>query len=240
MLVECPGGSINVEMRGTGTPILILHGGGLDHHHMLDAIEPCFAKGSGWKRVYIDLPGHGLSSVDESIRSQDDVLGLISAFIDQVFEGQKCALIGESRGSYHAMGLVHLRPDDFLGMMLVVADGMPGATVDWRPEHQVTVSRHEHMPSNLSSEAQTRFERLVFQNTDILQKIINTKMPAAKLADQALASRVKQQFNFSFDLSKPSSLFDGPSLIINGRQDAMAGYQDMINACERYPSMAAS
>lgn len=34
--------------------------------------------------------------------------------MDTAFEGEKFAVIGESRGSYHAMGLAHTRPNDIL------------------------------------------------------------------------------------------------------------------------------
>ncbi|TDL83762.1 alpha/beta fold hydrolase [Meridianimarinicoccus aquatilis] len=235
MLVELPNGCINVETRGSGTPVLALHGGGLDHRHMLDALEPVFEESTGWKRVYIDLPGHGYSKADASVQSQDDVLNMISAFIDLVFDGQKLAVIGESRGSYHAMGLAHARPADLLGMMLIVADGMPGSTVDWRPTHQTLVPFSEGIPKRTSPEAAARFGRLVVQSPDILQKIENIKLPAAALADDELATRLNQNFNFSFDLPNPASAFEKPTLIVNGRQDAMAGYQDMMDRFERYP-----
>ena len=98
MQIELPEGRIHAEVRGTGAPILILHGGGLDHRHMLDALEPVFENTSGWQRVYMDLPGHGQSTAGDSVSCQDDVLNMISAFVDAAFDGKKCALIGESRG----------------------------------------------------------------------------------------------------------------------------------------------
>lgn len=74
MMIKLPNGCVHAQERGAGTPILVLHGGGLDHRHMLDALEPVFIQSSGWRRVYIDLPGHGLSKVDESVQTQDGAL----------------------------------------------------------------------------------------------------------------------------------------------------------------------
>jgi pimeloyl-ACP methyl ester carboxylesterase len=202
---------------------------------MMDALEPAFADVSDWRRVYIDLPGHGKSTVDESVTSQDDILNLVSAFIDAALGGQRCALIGESRGSYHAMGLAHIRPSTFLGMMLIVADGMPGASVDWRPEHQTLVELAEENLADASPEARARFSRLVVQRPDILERIERTKVPASALADPRLTESVRNNFNFSFNLSEPQFPFEAPCLIVNGRQDAMAGYKDMMDAIERYP-----
>ena len=56
--------SVHFEVIGEGQPILVLHGGYLDHRHMIDALEPIFDHREGWKRVYIDIPdkaGHSLS-----------------------------------------------------------------------------------------------------------------------------------------------------------------------------------
>jgi pimeloyl-ACP methyl ester carboxylesterase len=223
------------EVRGEGTPILILHGGGLDHRHMLDALEPVFESTQRWMRIYIDLPGHGRSTVDETVATQDDVLHIISSFADTAAKGQKFAVIGESRGSYHAMGLAHTRPEDLLGVMLVVADGMPGESVDWRPKHQTLVTANVEAAKNASPEARTRFARLVAQTPEILDKIEATKVPAAKLADSSLARRLDEHFAFSFDLSAPPMPFEQPSLILNGRQDAVAGYQDMLDGIEQFP-----
>ncbi len=235
MEIDLPMGRIHAVTRGQGDPVLIMHGGGLDHRHMLDALEPAFDDTSGWRRVYVDLPGHGKSQVDDSVITQDDVLKMISTFIDAAFAGERFAVVGESRGSYHAMGLVHTRPQDILGMMLIVADSMPRGSVAWRPKHQTLVEMSEHSILNASPEARARFSRLVVQRPDILERIERTKVPASTAVDQRLAASIRDNFNFSFDLSEPPAPFERPCLIINGRQDAMAGYQDMMDAIERYP-----
>lgn len=235
MDVEVSDGRIHAEERGSGTPILIMHGGGLDHRHMVDALEPVFDRTSGWHRIYIDLPGHGLSRAAESVCSQDHVLAMISTFIDVVLDGTPCAVIGESRGSYHAMGLAHTRPDDLLGMMLIVAGGMSSEAVDRLPAHRVLVSAPEETAANATPEARARFARLVDQRPDILEKIERTKVPATELADTALAQRISENFKFGFDLSKPRKPFDRPCLLLNGRQDALAGYRDMMDAIDLYP-----
>ncbi len=235
MEIELTNGRIFAEELGSGTPVMIMHGGGLDHRHMQDALEPVFERAPGWRRVYIDLPGHGQSVAGENIRSQDDVLILISEFVDAVFNDEKCALIGESRGSYHAIGLAHIRPDDFLGMMLIVAGGMNVETAEQLPPHQTIVTAPEEVTKNASAEALSRFHRLVIQRPDILERIERTKVPAAQLVDQGLADRIREYFTFGFDLSKPTNQFEQPCLFVNGRQDAMAGYRDMMDAIELYP-----
>lgn len=52
MLIQVDGIEVNFEERGSGWPILMLHGGYLDHRHMMDEMEPAFQDRAGWHRVY--------------------------------------------------------------------------------------------------------------------------------------------------------------------------------------------
>ena len=84
---------------GEGYPILVLHGSRLDHRHMMESLEPTFQNLQGWRRLYVDLPGHGRSPARESIQTQDDLLAAVVDFAQQVLPDQNFAIIGESRGS---------------------------------------------------------------------------------------------------------------------------------------------
>lgn len=235
MDIELTNGRIHAEDVGSGTPVVILHSGGLDHRHMLEALEPVFELTHDWRRLYVDLPGHGLSVADDSVQTQDDVLEMIFDFLSAVLGKTRCALIGESRGSYHAMGLVHQQPEAFIGMMVIVAGGMNPRTVHSLPDHQTLVPTASVLPATTSTDALVRFQRLVVQSPEILGKIERTKVPAARLVDPALAARIGRNFVLSLDLLQPAVKFERPCLFLNGRQDDMAGYQDVIDALELYP-----
>ncbi len=42
-------------------------------------------------------------------------------------------------------------------------------------------------------------------------------------------------YGFTFDVDGSSASFEHPSLIITGRQDSIAGYQDAWNLLDKYP-----
>jgi pimeloyl-ACP methyl ester carboxylesterase len=234
MDIKFPVATVHIEERGNGYPLVILHGGRLDHRHMLDALEPVFEAVTGWRRLYVDLPGCGQSKASGAVGSQDDVLDLLLQAIDAVLNDQRFAIIGESRGSYHARGIVHNRPAQVGGMMLIGAGGMADTSKDRLPEH-VTLVRDDTLRNGLSNDELARLDRLVVQRADISDRIRRTKIPANEAADMELEGRILERFLFSFDLKKPDNLFDKPSLIVAGRQDAIAGYWDMIDALELYP-----
>jgi pimeloyl-ACP methyl ester carboxylesterase len=56
--------SINYEILGTGKPVLMIHGYYPDHRLMAGCMEPVFSARAGYKRIYFDLPGMGISESD--------------------------------------------------------------------------------------------------------------------------------------------------------------------------------
>lgn len=219
---------------GSGAPLLILHGGKLDHRHMVDAVEPVVTNLKGWRRVYLDLPGCGASKGFQDIQSQHDVLNTVLSFARSLADGERIAVIGESRGSYIAQGLAHSAPDLIAGLCLIVPGGFPTDPPPPKPAVQPIIAR-QNLLEGLPSSVADRAERLVVQSAGIIEKIRKTKVPAAALHDADLEARVAKNFLFSFHEEMLASRFDGPSLILSGRQDSISGYADTLAMLECYP-----
>lgn len=218
--------------RGTGRPVLVLHGGKLDHRHMLDAIEPVFEGLSGWNRVYVDLPGHGKSPTPPDLENMAGVVQTVIDFAETNHPGQPVALIGESRGSHVAEGLAMLRPDLVAGLCLIVPGGnRPGSL---RPDHETLVPA-TGIRDSLPDAAKPRFDRLVVQSPAIAEKIVATKLPAAARHDPDLEARIQKAFDFSDDPQITGGQCEAPSLILSGRQDSIAGYDDALAMLPRFP-----
>jgi pimeloyl-ACP methyl ester carboxylesterase len=220
---------------GHGTPLLILHGSRLDHRHMLESLEPVFQELDGWQRVYVDMPGHGLSPAQDNIHTQDDLLAAVMAFAAEALPSQQFAIIGESRGSYLARGFAHLRPDLVSGVALIVPGGSPTADPARLPIHQVLEPDPSIRPELLDNEI-VRFDTfMVVQSYDIVEKTRRSKIPAFDLWNADQEARVSQSFDFAFDVRGETSVFEGPSLIVAGRQDSMSGYLDAVDLLPQFP-----
>ena len=100
MEYEIQGIPIHYETIGDGRPFLMLHGGYVDHRHMVDDFEPIFAQHSNWKRIYPDLPGDGRTPAPDWLVKHDQVLDIALDFIDHVVGKQPFAVAGVSRGGY--------------------------------------------------------------------------------------------------------------------------------------------
>jgi pimeloyl-ACP methyl ester carboxylesterase len=226
---------LNHVIVGHGTPLLILHGVRLDHRHMMESLEPLFETLDGWQRVYVDLPGHGASPPQGTIRSMDDVLDALVTFADALLPGQRFGVIGESRGSYLASGMANRRPELVLGLALVVPGGAPGSDPARLPAHEVLVA-DPSLREGLAENQIDRFDNLmVIQNQRLLDMAERSKIPAVALYDHAQEQHVFSAFHFSNEMNGETSGHDGPTVIILGRQDSMSGYLDGIDLFPQYP-----
>lgn len=220
---------------GVGKPVLILHGVALDHRYMMDIMEPGFRGAGDWKRIYMDMPGHGLSPAQDAIGTQDDLLGAVMTFIDQAMPDEPFGIVGLSRGSYIARGILHLIPERVTGAALILPGGNPSSDPDRLPRSQVLEEAPSIRPELAEHEIWAHENISVVQRWDIVEKRRAIIAPARELFDAAQDARVMQAFDFSFHEQEETSVFNGPSLIAAGRQDSISGYLDAMNLMHRFP-----
>ena len=84
MICNVKGIPIYYERYGDGMPVLCIHGYSVDHRLMLGCLEPIFGQTSGYQRIYLDLPGMGKSPAPSWLKNADDMLDIMSTFIDKV------------------------------------------------------------------------------------------------------------------------------------------------------------
>lgn len=73
---------VSYEIIGEGYPLVFLHAMGTDHRSMQAWAEPHFAHTLGYQRIYIDLPAHGHSPVEDWVRTSDDLLSMLLDKLD--------------------------------------------------------------------------------------------------------------------------------------------------------------
>src|SRR3954468_4509601 len=119
--MEIRGGDVVVHYveHGTGRPVLILHGAGVDHREAEACFEPALDGVAGLRRVYPDLPGMGRTVAPQTMRSADDVLDTLLHFADEITGGTPYLLIGHSAGGYYAQAMAARRPAQVAGLALV-------------------------------------------------------------------------------------------------------------------------
>lgn len=221
------------KVIGEGYPIVMLHGWSLDHQVMFHAMEPLFEKRSGWKRIYIDLPGMGNSEVQPSIKNSDDILEAIVSLLDKIIPSQPFIICGNSYGGYIARGIVRLRHDRVHGLLLMAPMTIP--EFDEREVPQQTVlKRDSQLISQLPTEDADEFCAMgVVQGRHEWERFRNEILLPSKQTNYDFINEIRQNgYSFTFDIS---SKLEYPTLIITGRQDNVVGYNDAWRLMEDYP-----
>lgn len=232
MEVTVRGIPVHYEAFGSGRTILMLHGSPVDHRSAMTAMEPIFETRSGWRRLYIDMPGHGRTPGDESITSLDGFLDVITDFVVEVAPGERISVVGISFGGLMARGLVHTRAAGLDGVCLVI----PAVTMD--DEKAILPPRTIIRPdpglrAALDPDRQWIADMLVVQDDPEIVKHLNVVRVPRLRADSAFLDRVKPSFSFNVDdLSSP---FPAPTLIVTGRQDSNVGYEQQFGLLPNFP-----
>jgi pimeloyl-ACP methyl ester carboxylesterase len=222
------------EEVGTGRPLLLLHGRPLDHRSMANDMEPLFANRTGWRRLYPDLPGMGKTRAADWITHQDQMLDLVSAFIDTVAPGERFVVAGASYGGYLARGLVYHRGAQIDGLLLTVPAVEADDTKRDLPQPLV-VHEDAAFLAALTPDEQGLRDIIVVQSMDLLNAFRQVISPAVAIADHAFLQRLREQFSFSFDVDMLPAPFPAPALFLSGRHDSVCGYREAYQLLGNYP-----
>src|SRR5919199_75392 len=159
--------------HGTGRPVLVLHGAGVDHREAEACFELVFDGVAGLRRIYPDLPGMGRTFAPETLRSADDVLDTLLNFADEITGRGAHLLIGHSAGASYAQAMAAKRPAQVAGLALV-CPLLPG--VRNVPAHRVVAGSAEIGDKVFRS-------YFVIQTPDMLERYERYVAPAAALVD---------------------------------------------------------
>src|SRR4051794_772310 len=110
---------LSATVLGSGRPIVLLPGFGLDSAVMAAACEPALVRtepagaeevtGGPWQRIYLDLPGTGGSVAGEP--TSEAVLAAVQETVTDLIGDTPFRLVGHSYGGYLGTGLTRRDPE---------------------------------------------------------------------------------------------------------------------------------
>ncbi len=216
---------------GSGTPVLALHGAGVDHREIAGALEPILGSVPGFRRLYPDLPGMGRTPAPETITSNDDVLDILLGLIDSTIGDEPLLVMGQSYGGYLARAVANRRPERVIGLALICPVGAHTRNV---PRHDVLVSTAE-LTGRLDPELEASYRGyFVVQTAETLSRFQEFVAPALPLVDESSLMRIFSHWELQ-DRPEAAKPYPHPVLILAGRQDATAGYTSPWELVEHYP-----
>ncbi|MCJ1711144.1 alpha/beta hydrolase [Clavibacter michiganensis subsp. phaseoli] len=218
---------------GSGAPVVLLHGFGLDHRSLLP-LEPIFERSKGWRRIYLDLPGATLSPAGDITSSQ----GIADAVVEEVSArvgDEPFAIVGNSYGGMIARYVAHEARSRVLGLATLA-----GVFVAPHVERSVpprAVLRHEpEIEQILGSALEQYREDAVVESTSDARAFLDHVLPGVTGADGSALERIAGNYALEGEPEeRHPEPFTQPTLHITGRQDDVVGYSDAWSRVEHYP-----
>lgn len=211
------------QILGEGRPLVVIHGFGVDHRIMLpleDALD-----GSGWQRIYIDLPW-AAGNVDGDVTSANIVARGALNDINEHLGDRSFALIGNSFGGMIARHIAHELRDQVIGLATLA--GVFEADHQERSLPRRLVVREDPAVLALAGQARNDYEEMtVVQSEATLEAFTRYALPGLRQANQVILERVAAEYALPVEpeIAHPAP-FEAPSLHLFGRQDHVTGYED--------------
>lgn len=112
--IEFEGIKVSYSVRGSGKPIVLLHGY-LEAGEVWDPLTDLLA--ATFRIIVPDLPGHGRSGIKGEVHTMEFLAGAVREVIRDAGE-QKVMMAGHSLGGYATLAFVELFPEMLSGYVL--------------------------------------------------------------------------------------------------------------------------
>jgi pimeloyl-ACP methyl ester carboxylesterase len=218
---------------GSGTPILMIHGFCVDHHLLL-GLDSLFVRQGQWRRIYIDLPGMGKSPAGPEIDSADAVAEAVVSFARTTFGAEKFAVLGNSFGGMIARHVVAEFGDQVLGLALLCPVAVAERVARIVPA-QTVLQKDPSLLASLDPEDAADYEEMaVVQSTENWVRFRESVLPGLRAFDQDAIQRISRSYDLGREPELRSPKFQGPTVIVTGRQDHVVGFEDQIALSGHY------
>ncbi|MER7669710.1 alpha/beta fold hydrolase [Kitasatospora sp. NPDC096128] len=223
---------------GDGTPLVLIHGYTVDHRVLLP-LEPAFAGRPGWRRLYLDLPGHGASPRLPGRTSATALAEAVFGWIDAELGDRPFAVVGQSFGGQLARAVTARYGDQVLGSALLVP------VVRWGEDRtlpaETVLGRDEELLAGLPPADRELFgyvtARLDRRSWELFEEYL---LPGRRIHDVTAAAELEAEFLLPHWPERQAPEHGGHHLLVTARQDALVGWRDQLALLDHYPRMAAA
>ncbi len=197
------------ERRGSGTPLVLIHGYPLDHT-IWDPVVPLLEK--HFDLILPDLRGFGQSGTTPTPYLLADMAADITALLD-FLKIKKAAIVGHSMGGYAALAFARAYPGRLLGLGLVASQALADP-----PEKKV--GRNQEAEHILAHGVREVAEGMSLKLTDdpVLQARLKELMLRQRPEGMAGALRAMAD---RLDSTGILSGFDFPVVLVHGLADKL-------------------
>lgn len=237
--MECKleGITVHYDVFGKGRPLLVLPGWTASAHFTAYFMEPLFEGLEGWRRIYVDPPGHGRTEGPEWIEDMDGVLEVLAQVAEAVMPDEDYVVAGWSAGAYLARGLLHHHRERIEGLFMAAPVIFPDDADRDVPPLTVVVEEPGLVTGEEPEDLEGFMAYLPVRTRAFIEHFLAYPGEAEE-GDTEFQQRIRQDaanYSCSFDVDAIGEPFEKPTLIIAGRQDNVVGYRDAWKILENFP-----
>ncbi|KAK5701317.1 hypothetical protein LTR17_022689 [Elasticomyces elasticus] len=225
---------------GQGLPVLIIHGWTMSGSVEANDFEPILNKQTGYRRLYVDLPGMGQTPAG-AVKDLDSMLRSLSTFVEEHILPSKFLLIGTSCGAYFARALAYKYASAVDGLLLRVPLIEP-VTSKRDLDPFVPVISNNTLLLSLSTRDRKTLGDIPVQTPEYIDslktRLQTSILPAIAASDSAVLEPIRNDpdiYRLTAPMHSPDTPLSKPTLILAGRQDTVVGYRDAWPLLACYP-----
>lgn len=221
--------AISCVIRGTGAPLLLVHGFALDHrmwHYQLDALS------EEYRVIAVDVPGCG-ESPSLGARTMGELASQIFDSVQPLLEGQPVTYMGLSMGGYIGWEMLARFPEAFRGA--VFCDTRAAADLPTTAEGRKVMAR-KVLEEGVEAVLAPMIPRLLgdvslVENLPVveLMKSMMFATPPQTVHDHQMAMSERQDFQARL------AEFQLPILLICGNEDILTPPKEMRRMAQALP-----
>lgn len=221
---------------GVGIPVFCLHGYECDWRMMAIAMEPIFRNRSGYRRIYIDIPGFGLTP-GRHLKNVDEWCEVINETIDALIgKEEKFLLVGESYGCYLEMMLLMDRPQQICGTLFIAPALIAKRPPRQLPPKAVVDIDEEFLQSMNDADRAYMLDHFAVINSLTWFRYKVEAEPAYLMQDKEYTYWIeKNGYESVREKDFLTVTHNAPSCWVTGRQDYWVGYKDPLRFLENFP-----
>ncbi|WP_067185593.1 alpha/beta fold hydrolase [Microtetraspora niveoalba] len=222
---------MTAHVYGDGFPLIGLSWFGLDGAAMAAAVEPALPEATPLQRIYPDLPGCGRTPGGP--KDSDGVVDAVLEFLDTRIGSRRFLLAGCSYGGYIAAAVTRRRPEQVAGLMLICSG------VKIRPEDRELPEppdrpAPEGWLSGVPDDLREHLSLALGDRTGGAAERVAAVLTSSASRDDEYLARLRATGYQLSDEGAPS-IYRGPTTVVSGRQDRIAGYADQFRALSSFP-----
>jgi len=219
--------------RGAGAPILLVRGFTIDHRMLLPLDAVFEDDKSGWRRLFVDLPGHG-NSPRLPTMTVDSVVDDVTAFVREHIGDRKFAVVGISFGGQVARAVTARFGSQVLGSALLAPVVRPSADRSLPTDR--TTTRDGAWLTQLPAEDREAFIVVTAQqDQDQWEAFKMHVLPGLHRRDREATAELAVHMALKRAPEEGRPPHQGHHLIVTGRQDGVVGFADQMSLLTHYP-----